>query len=80
MGNINRILVIAELNPELIASGMLGPPELGQEILAANFQIVLDSASAIFASGMAILGLSFAKTLTGRRISNLVQCPATILV
>ena len=52
----NKILVIGELNPDLIAIGLPTGPILGQEILAAGFRMVLGSASAIFACGMAKLG------------------------
>lgn len=51
-----RILVIGELNVDLVASGLVQPPTLGQEVLAADFSITLGSASAIFASGIAKLG------------------------
>ena len=50
------MLVIGELNPDLIALGLSGPPRVGHEILAADFQQVLGSASAIFACGVAKLG------------------------
>ncbi len=50
------ILVIGELNVDLIASGLVQPPTLGQEVLAADFVVTLGSASAIFASGIAKLG------------------------
>lgn len=51
-----HILVIGELNADFIASGLTQPPTLGREILAADFQLVLGSASAIFAGGVARLG------------------------
>lgn len=51
-----RILVIGELNVDLVASGLLSEPKLGQEILASGFRVTLGSASAIFACGMARLG------------------------
>lgn len=51
-----KVVVIGELNVDLIASGLANPPTLGHEILAADFQITLGSASAIFACGMSGLG------------------------
>lgn len=50
------ILVIGELNVDLVASGLMQPPRLGQEVLAEDFAVTLGSASAIFASGIAKLG------------------------
>ncbi len=52
----SKIVVIGELNVDLIATGLASPPESGREILATDFQIVLGSASAIFACGAARLG------------------------
>lgn len=52
----NEIVVIGELNVDLIANGLPSEPTLGQEIIAEDFNIVLGSASAIFASGAANLG------------------------
>lgn len=52
----NKIAVIGELNVDLIATGLTTPPTLNQEILAQDFQVVLGSASAIFACGIAKLG------------------------
>lgn len=52
----NEIVVIGELNVDLVASGLLGAPKLGQEILADDFKVTLGSASAIFACGVARLG------------------------
>lgn len=51
-----RIVVIGELNVDLVASGLKTEPILGHEILADDFEIVLGSASAIFACGAARLG------------------------
>jgi sugar/nucleoside kinase (ribokinase family) len=51
-----KVIVIGELNVDLIATGLAGPPTLGHEVLASDFQITLGSASAIFACGMSRLG------------------------
>ena len=50
------VLVIGELNVDVIAAGLAEPPELGKELEAKSFEIVLGSASAIFASGLSKLG------------------------
>lgn len=50
------VLVIGELNVDFVLSGLAGPPRFGGEILAQDMQMVLGSASAIFASGVARLG------------------------
>lgn len=50
------ILVIGEINVDLVLSGLTSPPQLGLEVLATNMQMVLGSASAIFACGAARLG------------------------
>lgn len=50
------VLVIGELNVDIIAAGLAVPPQLGKEIEATSFEVVLGSASAIFASGLARLG------------------------
>lgn len=50
------VLVIGELNVDLIAAGLPGPPRMGKEIEAKSFEMVLGSASAIFASGVRRLG------------------------
>jgi sugar/nucleoside kinase (ribokinase family) len=50
------VLVIGELNIDLVLSGLAGPPRFGGEILARDMRVVLGSASAIFASGIARLG------------------------
>jgi len=49
-------LVIGELNVDLIAAGLERAPQLGMEIEARTFEMVLGSASAIFASGLCRLG------------------------
>src|SRR5882724_11362960 len=51
----NRVIVIGELNIDAVASGLSATPTMGAEVLAANFQLTLGSASAIFASGIAKL-------------------------
>jgi sugar/nucleoside kinase (ribokinase family) len=53
---MKRIAVIGELNVDLIVTGLKSPPVFGQEILAANFDMTLGSASAVFACGVAKLG------------------------
>ncbi|HMU33457.1 MAG: carbohydrate kinase family protein [Acidobacteria bacterium] len=58
MAKSNDIVVIGELNVDLIASGVNTGPVLGTEVLAADFNIALGSASAIFACGIARLGHS----------------------
>ena len=50
------VLVVGELNVDIVLSGLASPPVLGSEILAQRIQMVLGSASAIFASGIARLG------------------------
>jgi sugar/nucleoside kinase (ribokinase family) len=56
LAGLPRVAVIGELNVDLVASGLPSPPVLGREILAQDFQMVLGSATAIFASGIARLG------------------------
>jgi sugar/nucleoside kinase (ribokinase family) len=50
------VLVIGELNADIVLSGLASPPVLGSEVLAHGMSMVLGSASAIFASGVARLG------------------------
>jgi sugar/nucleoside kinase (ribokinase family) len=50
------VLVIGELNVDIVFSGLASPPVLGGEVLAQQMRMVLGSASAIFASGVAHLG------------------------
>ena len=50
------VLVIGELNVDIVLSGLASPPVLGGEVLAQGMSMVLGSASAIFASGIARLG------------------------
>ena len=50
------VLVVGELNVDIVLSGLASPPILGSEILAQGMQVVLGSASAIFASGVVRLG------------------------
>jgi sugar/nucleoside kinase (ribokinase family) len=52
------VLVVGELNVDIVLSGMATPPLLGSEVLAPGMRMVLGSASAIFASGVARLGHS----------------------
>jgi sugar/nucleoside kinase (ribokinase family) len=56
--NNGGVVVIGELNVDLVATGLAGPPRLGAEIVAADFELTLGSASAIFACGVAKLGHS----------------------
>jgi len=51
-----RILVIGELNVDIVAAGVRQLPESGIEVLAADCELTLGSASAIFAAGVAKLG------------------------
>lgn len=50
------VLVIGELNVDIVLSGLGSPPVLGGEVLADEMHMVLGSASAIFACGVARLG------------------------
>jgi sugar/nucleoside kinase (ribokinase family) len=50
------VLVVGEVNVDIVLSGMAWPPVLGSEVLAQEMRMVLGSASAIFASGIARLG------------------------
>jgi sugar/nucleoside kinase (ribokinase family) len=50
------VLVVGELNVDIVLSGLASPPVLGREVIAEGIRIVLGSASAIFASGIARLG------------------------
>jgi sugar/nucleoside kinase (ribokinase family) len=50
------VLVVGEVNVDIVLSGMASPPVLGSEVLAQEMRMVLGSASAIFASGIARLG------------------------
>ncbi len=52
----NEIAVVGELNVDLVAAGLSGPPVLGQEMLADDLELTLGSASAIFACGASRLG------------------------
>lgn len=56
MNTLPAVLVIGELNIDLVLSGLASPPLLGSEVLAQEMRMVLGSASAIFANGMARLG------------------------
>ena len=50
------VLVVGEVNVDIVLSGMASPPVLGSEVLAQEMRMVLGSASAIFACGIARLG------------------------
>jgi sugar/nucleoside kinase (ribokinase family) len=54
--NNGGVVVIGELNVDMVATGLKGPPRMGAEIVAADFELTLGSASAIFACGVAKLG------------------------
>ena len=51
-----KILVAGELNPDMILHGCGAFPTAGKEVLARDFAMVLGSASAICAMGLARLG------------------------
>lgn len=51
-----RIVVIGELNVDLLAVGLSNPPKMGNETLVKDFEMVLGSASAIFATAIRKLG------------------------
>ncbi len=51
-----RILVVGEINVDLICQGYHAFPSPGREVLVDDFQMVLGSASAICAMGLARLG------------------------
>ena len=57
-GRAAAVAVIGELNVDLLVTGLAAMPKFGCETLAAAFETVLGSASAIFASGVARLGHS----------------------
>ena len=54
--SLPSVLVIGELNVDIVLSGLTSPPQFGAEILAQDLRMVLGSASAIFANGVARLG------------------------
>lgn len=56
VNTLRAVLVIGELNVDIVLSGLASPPVPGGEVLAQEMRMVLGSASAIFASGMARLG------------------------
>jgi sugar/nucleoside kinase (ribokinase family) len=49
------VLVVGEVNVDIVLSGLASPPVLGSEVLAQEMEMVLGSASAIFANGVARL-------------------------
>lgn len=51
------IVVVGEINPDLLASGLETLPRLGTEVLCRSFDISLGGSSALAAAGMAHLGL-----------------------
>lgn len=53
---MTKILVAGELNPDMILHGCGAFPTPGKEVLAGDFSMVLGSASAICAMGLARLG------------------------
>ncbi|MFO7258917.1 MAG: carbohydrate kinase family protein [Bacteroidota bacterium] len=58
------VVVLGELNVDLIANNIEGPPEMGKEVIARSFTTTLGSSSAIFASNLSTLGTSV--TFVGR--------------
>ncbi|MEW5975139.1 MAG: carbohydrate kinase family protein [Acidobacteriota bacterium] len=52
-----KVMVIGELNVDLVAAGLQTEPIMGSEILAEDLELTLGSASAIFACGVAQLGV-----------------------
>ncbi|MGQ9523694.1 MAG: carbohydrate kinase family protein [Armatimonadota bacterium] len=52
------IVVVGEINPDLLASGLETLPRLGTEVLCKSFDISLGGSSALAAAGMARLGLN----------------------
>jgi sugar/nucleoside kinase (ribokinase family) len=57
---LKPVLVAGELNPDLILQGYSEFPTPGKEVLVRDFEMVLGSASAIMAMGLARLGTSVA--------------------
>ncbi|HEY1249597.1 MAG TPA: carbohydrate kinase family protein [Thermoanaerobaculia bacterium] len=55
-GRPKRVLVVGEINVDLICQGYHAFPQPGREVLVDDFQMVLGSASAICAMGLARLG------------------------
>ena len=53
---VKRVLVVGEINIDLICQGYHAFPSPGREVLVDDFQMVLGSASAICAMGLARLG------------------------
>lgn len=51
------VVVVGELNPDLIFTGLDQPPAIGVEQLASGFELTLGSSSSIFAVALARLGL-----------------------
>jgi len=51
-----RVLVVGEINVDLVCQGYHAFPQPGREVLVDDFQMVLGSASAICAMGLARLG------------------------
>jgi sugar/nucleoside kinase (ribokinase family) len=54
--NAKRVLVVGEINIDLVCQGYHAFPSPGREVLVDDFQMVLGSASAICAMGLARLG------------------------
>jgi sugar/nucleoside kinase (ribokinase family) len=57
---VNRVLVAGEINADLVLQGYSEFPVPGKEVLVDDFALVLGSASAIMAMGLARLGTSVA--------------------
>ena len=62
-----RVLVVGEINVDLICQGYHAFPTPGREVLVDDFQMVLGSASAICAMGLARLGTPVDLLRQGRR-------------
>jgi sugar/nucleoside kinase (ribokinase family) len=57
---MKKVLVVGELNVDLVLQGYHAFPEAGKEVLVDDFMMVLGSASAICAMGLARLGVPVA--------------------
>jgi sugar/nucleoside kinase (ribokinase family) len=57
---LSRVLVVGEINADLVLQGYSDFPTPGREVLVDDFALVLGSASAILAMGLARLGTSVA--------------------
>ncbi len=60
MENKFDLLVVGELNVDILVNDFQQPPELGKEVIAKSYNVMLGSSSAIFASNISVLGTSVA--------------------